>query len=96
MTVTKGGRKFQTASFIIFIKFNSLDILRIGVTAGRKVGNAVKRNRIKRLIREFFRLNKAGIKIGIDIVVIAKKEAVAKGFEEVSMELGKVLISTSK
>lgn len=31
---------------------------RFGVVAGRKVGGAVKRNRIKRLLREFFRLNK--------------------------------------
>lgn len=96
LAVTEVGKKFHTKSFIVFVNPNTLDISRMGITVSRKVGNSVKRNRIKRLIREFFRLNKAGIETGIDIVVIAKKEAVGKGFEEVSKELGKVFISTSK
>lgn len=90
--VTGDGKKFLTRSFIIFVKPNSLAFSRIGITASRKVGGAVKRNRVKRLVREFFRLNKTRIKKGIDIVVIAKREAVGKGFAEVSRELEKVLV----
>ena len=90
--VTGDGKKFLTRSFIVFVKPNSLAFSRIGITASRKVGGAVKRNRVKRLVREFFRLNKTRIKKGIDIVVIAKREAVGKGFAEVSRELEKVLV----
>jgi len=46
---------------------------RLGITVTRKVGNAVRRNRIKRLVREWFRRCNAGLQ-GLDLVVIAKRE----------------------
>jgi len=39
----------------------------------RKVGNAVRRNRIKRLIREFFRTTRAAMGTGFDVVVVPKR-----------------------
>ena len=47
----------------------------MGIAASRKVGPAVKRNRIKRLVRECFRLNQHDIPIKADIVVVCKKKA---------------------
>lgn len=96
LTVTEGGKKVHTRNFIIFTRPNNLSFSRIGITVSRKVGNAVRRNRVKRVVREFFRLNKAKIEKGIDIVVIAKREAVGIGFSEVSLELGRALIPASR
>jgi ribonuclease P protein component len=50
-------------------------VRRLGIVASRKVGNAVQRNRLKRLIRETFRLNKHTFKAPVDMVVILKPAA---------------------
>lgn len=96
LAVTEGGKKLHTRSFIVFVRPNKLGLSRIGITVTKKVGSSVVRNRIKRVVREFFRLNKALIETGIDIVVIAKREAVGKGLRDISLELGRALIPASK
>jgi ribonuclease P protein component len=50
-------------------------IRRLGITASRKVGNAVVRNRIKRGIREWFRSSRASFEGDFDVVVIARRGA---------------------
>lgn len=47
--------------------------IRLGITVTRKVGNAVRRNRIKRLVREWFRQRRESVK-GLDLVIIAKRD----------------------
>jgi ribonuclease P protein component len=60
--------------FIVLIKNpNQADITRIGISAGRSVGNAVNRNRTKRRLREIVRPRVPKIEEGWDIVVIARK-----------------------
>lgn len=51
---------------------NGLEISRLGLSVSRKVGNAVVRNHWKRRIREAFRLNRATLPVGIDLVVRPK------------------------
>ena len=63
---------------------------RLGVTASRRVGNAVARNRVKRAIRGWFRTCKAKLPVGdrgLDIVVIARREAAELDAERVSERL---------
>ena len=56
---------------------------RLGITVTRKVGNAVVRNRIKRLVREVFRQHRARLPPGLDIVWVAKQQAAGASFAEV-------------
>jgi len=49
---------------------NNCGYPRLGVSVGKKFGNAVKRNRLKRLVREVFRQQKANIPSGFDYLVI--------------------------
>ena len=64
---------------------------RLGITASRKVGGAVERNRAKRLVREVFRLHRAKLQPGSDIVVIVRAGADRLSFEHAESELGSIL-----
>ena len=69
------GKKIQDRNFIIIYSDGRYEKNRIGITVSKKLGNAVKRNKIKRLIRENFRMNRDKIAEFMDINVIAKKKA---------------------
>ena len=89
-TVYKRGRSFANDILVMYILKNrknkdekSQSYNRIGVSVSKKVGNSVIRSRCKRLISESFRLNYNTIKLGYDIVFIARKPLKDKGYFEV-------------
>ena len=84
-------KKFDTEHFILILRKNDKDAKRLGLVVGRKVGVAVSRNRIKRLIREFFRLNKEKMPESSDLIVLAKENIEINGYREVFEELKVIL-----
>ena len=57
---------------VIYVRPNKKPCNRLGITAGKKVGNAVHRNRAKRIIRQAYRENEKDIPLGLDIVIVAR------------------------
>ncbi len=66
---------------------NPNGVKRLGITVTKKTGNAVFRNRMKRLIREFFRRNKDLFPAGHDTIVLAKKNIPPLTYLETQREL---------
>lgn len=65
------GQRIPSGSFVLFVLRNELGRPRLGITATRRVGGAVRRNRAKRLVREVFRRHKAELE-NVDIVLNAR------------------------
>lgn len=59
----------------MYVSRNSLNVVRLGITTSKKLGNSVKRNRVKRLIRESFRLSKHRICPNYDLIVVGRTAA---------------------
>jgi ribonuclease P protein component len=71
--VKKAGKRAKTPHFGLNFIPNGLEYHRLGLIVQKRYWPAVRRNRIKRVIREWFRLNKGRIPLpGKDIVVIAR------------------------
>jgi ribonuclease P protein component len=74
LALANSGRRIQNEYFIAVFSPGQHGRSRLGVTVTKKVGGAVKRNRIKRLVREFFRLNRQFLSGEWDINIIAKNQ----------------------
>jgi ribonuclease P protein component len=61
-------------------------ITRLGVITSGKIGNAVVRNRARRLMREAYRLHQHELTESVDLVLVARPSIVGKGFAEVSKD----------
>ncbi len=90
LAVQQEGRRRHTAHFVVIVRPAPGDGARLGITASSRVGNAVVRNRVKRVVREVFRRRRHRL-ASDDLVVIAKPGAEHLSYAQAATELEGVL-----
>ena len=92
------GKSAVSPYFAIYCRKTGRDYSRLGITTGVKLGNAVKRNFVRRRIRALYRTNEAGLQPGYDIVVVARTRAIfgryadlERSFRQLTRKLGLTL-----
>ena len=85
--VYEAGQRRSAPLGVVFFRPNGLSLTRLGITAPTKLGGAVLRNRVKRRVREVFRLHRLTIPAGWDIVVNPREAMATVEFSKLAQEL---------
>ncbi|MBI2471998.1 MAG: ribonuclease P protein component [Planctomycetes bacterium] len=93
--VFEEGKVLKNDKVVFYVAPNDFQQSRLGLVVSKKVGNAVRRNRAKRLLREAYRLNKHLLKMHVDIIAIPrhpfssdlKLSEVEGGFEKLLLQI---------
>ncbi|MBQ2742297.1 MAG: ribonuclease P protein component [Oscillospiraceae bacterium] len=83
----KRGKSSVSPVLAIYARKNKTTSNRIGITVSTKVGKAHVRNRVRRRIREAYRINETSFKKGIDMVIVARVRAAEVTFHEIEKNL---------
>lgn len=86
LAVQRRGRKIHLPDLLVIVSPRA-GSRRVGITVSSKVGGAVTRNRIKRLLREVWRRDREVLPSGFDVVLIAKRRATATSFSSLRRQL---------
>lgn len=80
--------KFCIGKYLVLYYFkNTYNYNRLGISAGKKIGKSVVRNRLKRIVKESYRLLEDKIDLGYDLVFIIRKNDDQPGFWDIKREI---------
>jgi ribonuclease P protein component len=96
LNLNRSGKTVWGHFFMVVYTHNRNEKSRVGITVSKRVGNAVARNRLKRIIREIFRVNRGLIHGHWDLNVIVKKGAADLSHQEVSLSLTQVFAKIAR
>lgn len=90
--IYRGGKSFANGQFVVYwSKQRIADPFRMGVSASKKIGNAVVRNRMRRMVKEIVRHQVDRIHPNIDFILIVRKPATAMQMKEMEKSVLHVL-----
>lgn len=85
------GKSFASPTVVCYVQKNRRPCIRIGITTSKKIGNAVKRNRARRVIKESFRHILPEIEGNWDIVFVARTRTSLVKCDVVQKDMQKIL-----
>jgi ribonuclease P protein component len=86
------GKSVANRFYVLYVSRRvSGEPARVGFSVSKKVGNAVLRNRVKRLLREVMRVRAQTLPDGVDVVIIARKDAAGLGLQQVDRQVQTLL-----
>lgn len=94
--IQAGGAKIGTDCVVALVKRNGRATTRLGLTVSGKVGNAVVRNRIRRRLRELFRVRRQELPVGLDVVLIARTMAATAEWRSFVRSFDKVVTECAR
>ena len=80
------GRSAVTPTLVVYSRRNNSGANRVGFTVTVKLGHAVVRNRIRRRLREIYRLREAELRRGHDLVIVARGRSVKAAYRELERD----------
>jgi len=81
------GKSAASQCAVVYCRKNGRRENRIGFTVSTKIGNAVQRNRIRRKLKEIYRLNEEKFKQGYDLVIVARMRSRFIGYHEIETSI---------
>lgn len=90
--VFNSGKVFVGDKIVVYALENALSCSRVGITVSRKLGGAVERNQLKRIVREAWRAREGELRKGFDLVLVPRMKAKTSSFREISDELQQLLV----
>ena len=82
----KKGRSAVRPCLVLYARENGSGANRLGFTVTTKIGKAVTRNRVRRRLREIYRLHESELRPGFDLVVVARLRAVGSAYARLEAE----------
>ena len=89
--VFQQGVNSASKYIVVYARPNELGISRLGLSVSKKIGKAVIRNRLRRLLREAFRKGLEGLSLNYDFVIIARKSSVQAELDDFIRDIKRFL-----
>ena len=81
------GKSVVTKYYVLYFFKNKKKVNRLGITVSKKIGNAVVRNRARRIIKESYRQLESNLITGYDIVIVARRRIITMNQKDVQKAL---------